>query len=299
MDLTIITPTYNRAENLKTLYESLIEQTNQQFDWLIVDDGSSDNTSEVVDSFKSEGKLKITYIKKQNGGKHTALNVGIKTITSPLTFIVDSDDWLCKTAVDDIINIHNEYKDNDEICGYSFMRQYPDGTLNGKAFDSVFVDTYINARINAKDMQADKAEVWLTKRLNEYPFAEFEGERFLGEDSVWVPMALKYKMVFINKAIYISDYLENGLTNNRRRNNIKSPNGCFYRAKVTIDASRKTKIDFIFFIKCLLQFQIYGRFAKKSIGKMMSQCPYKLLFVALYPLSFIIYKKWQKEFKEQ
>ena len=80
------------------------------------------------------------------------------------------------------------------------------------------------------------AEVWYTHCLKEYPFPEFQGETFLGEDIVWVRMSKKSRMRFFNRVIYISDYLEDGLTNNRRKNNIKSPNGCVARAEAFLDS---------------------------------------------------------------
>lgn len=299
MELTIITPTYNRSKNLITLYDSLVAQSCKDFKWLIIDDGSNDDTEATVQSFINANRLQIEYHKKANGGKHTALNFGIKLIDTELTFIVDSDDWLTESAVELILATKSKYAGENDICGFSFLRQYPNGKINGKQFKFDFIDTYINARINQKDMQADKAEVWFTRCLKEFPFPEFDGERFLGEDSVWIPMALKYQMVFVNKAIYVSSYLDDGLTNNRRRNNIKSPNGCFYRAKVTIDASKKTKIDTLFLIKCVLQYQIYARFANMSKTKVFKDCKRKLSFLALSPFSYIIYKKWSKDYKEQ
>ena len=97
--VTILTPTYNRGELLPRLYGSLLQQTQKNFEWLIVDDGSTDGTEKAISSWMMERSLSIRYIRKENGGKHTALNRGIREIETPLTFIVDSDDWLSKDAV--------------------------------------------------------------------------------------------------------------------------------------------------------------------------------------------------------
>ena len=116
--VTIITPTYNRAELLKNLYQSLEQQNNKDFEWLIVDDGSTDCTQEVVEKIANKASFHIDYIWKENGGKHTALNVGIRTIHTELTMIVDSDDRLLPNAVDDICKTHRKYSNNGEIVVY-------------------------------------------------------------------------------------------------------------------------------------------------------------------------------------
>lgn len=296
MEITIITPTYNRAKKLCKLYNSLKNQTNKEFIWLIIDDGSTDNTEDITNQFISENRIKIEYYKKQNGGKHTALNIGIKKIQTDLTFIVDSDDWLEENAVEIINKYHKKYKYNNQICGYSFLRKYSNGTVNGKILDkNEVIDDYINIRINGKDTNSDKAEVWKTKCLKEYPFPEFKGEKFLGEDIVWIQLALKYKMVFFNEAIYVSEYLEEGLTKNRRKNNIQSPNGCYFRSKKTLEICKLRKIDFKYYIKNLLQLQIYGRFAGKKYSEIKKDSKNKICFELLYPLSAYIYIKWKKK----
>ena len=134
MELTILTPTYNRETQLKALFQSLRSQTVEDFEWLIIDDGSSDNTKDVVEEFRNNAQFEIKYIYKENGGKHTALNVGIRDIDSDLTFIVDSDDTLTPNAVETILKYHDQYKNEKNLCGYSFLRLFPDGKINGKPF---------------------------------------------------------------------------------------------------------------------------------------------------------------------
>ena len=106
MMLTILTPTYNRAEELKRLGGSLLAQTSKDFEWLVIDDGSSDETAAVVNDFSSQASFPVRYVKKDNGGKHTAINLGVSMISSGLTFIVDSDDWLTEDAVSTILGAY-------------------------------------------------------------------------------------------------------------------------------------------------------------------------------------------------
>lgn len=292
MLVTILTPTYNRAKELSKLYNSLTKQTNMHFKWLVIDDGSCDNTPIIINEWLKEGNIKIQYIKKENSGKHKAINYAMDYINTELVFIVDSDDYLTNNAIDIIYKYHEKYKNNKELCGYSFLRKLPNGEINNKEFlRDEMIGSYIDVRING-NIGGDKAEVWYTKCLKEYPFPEFENEKFLGEDIVWIDMALKYKMVHINKAIYIGDYLEEGLTNNRRKNNIKSPNGCVERAKRLMyrQCNLKTRI------KGALQYNIYSRFAKIPNYIRIAKNNKVLIYIFYLP-SILIYHKWKKAYK--
>lgn len=293
MELTILTPTFNREHYLPALYESLQNQTNLEFEWLVIDDGSTDATEDLIQSYIIEGKIPIRYIKKENGGKHTALNVGIKKINSVLTIIVDSDDQLTHEAVDTILQYHKKYKSNIDLCGYSFLRVFLDGKTNGKPFPSdEWITSFIEARINRNDTNSDKAEVYYTDVLKQYPFPEYPGERFLGEDIVWIRIAKKYKMVHINKGIYIGQYLEEGLSRNRREHNIKSPIGCMNRAKEYI--SREIKMKYR--LKGTVQYIVYGKIAGKKSRQLLAEAPDIILAgVAMIP-SLCIYIKWKNEY---
>ena len=291
--IAILTPTFNRGGVLQNLYESLKKQTCKDFEWVIVDDGSSDNTGDIVRRWISEKEICIRYLYKENGGKHTALNFAIKQIESALTFIVDSDDIQTVDAVETILRYHRRYKDETSLCGYAFLRAYPDGKINGKEFiPNEKVASYIEARINSYDTMADKAEVFKTSCLKEFPFPEYPGEKFLGEDIVWIRMARKYVMVHINKAIYIGNYLEDGLTKNRRLNNIKSPVGCMNRAKEFMlpDINKKYRM------KAALQHIIYGKFANISTVTIIGDSPDKKLTLICLAPGLILQKVWKRKF---
>jgi len=98
--ITILTPTYNRKHTLRRAYDSLINQTNKDFEWLVIDDGSKDDTKELIDEFISENKITIKYFFKENGGKHTALNFGTNKAKGELVLILDSDDYLSNDAIE-------------------------------------------------------------------------------------------------------------------------------------------------------------------------------------------------------
>ena len=289
--ITVLTPTFNRGGRLQSLWNSLQKQTVKDFEWLVVDDGSTDGTKDLITQLQEKSDFPIRYIYKNNGGKHTALNVGIQTICSELTFIVDSDDCVTDDAVESILKIHKKYRSQNNICGYAFLRAFPDGKINGKKFDvDEKIGSYIDVRVNGDDTGADKAEVFKTHCLKEFPFPEYPNEKFLGEDLVWVRMARKYEMVHINKAIYVGNYLEGGLTNNRRKHNIASPVGCMHRAEEFMESDLKTRYR----IKGGLQYIVYGRFAGVKVVDLIRKSRHKVLATVCIPGGLFLHSRWSK-----
>lgn len=293
--ITVLTPTYNRGENLKKLYNSLKKQENKNFIWYIVDDGSKDNTESIVKGFLNEGFIDIRYKKKHNGGKHTAINVAMKDIKTPLTFIVDSDDWLTENAIQCIAKYYEKYKNDKELCGFSFLRKFPNGEINDKKFPiNEKKESFIESRING-NIAGDKAEVFFSMKLREFPFPEFRDEKFISEDIVWIKMALKYKMIHINEPIYISDYLEGGLTKSGRKMRIKSPKGGRERSKMLMikECNLKTRI------KGTILYIIYSKFDKKNLKEILKDTEYKGLVIFFYIVSIIIYFIWEKKYEDK
>lgn len=292
MRITVLTPTYNRGGSIQKLYTSLDNQSIKDFEWLIVDDGSLDDTAQVVRKVQKSADFRIRYIYKENGGKHTALNEGIKNIESDLTFIVDSDDWLKPNAIETVLRYYGKFWDRNGLCGYSFLRVFPDGKINGKEFEpNEWVASYIEARINSDDAMADKAEVFYTHCLKEFPSPEYSGEKFLGEDIVWIRMARKYNMIHINEAIYVGDYQSDGLTKNRRANNIKSPVGCMHRAEEFM----KKGINPKYRIKGGLQYIIYGLCADYTITELFRNSKNKLLTFVCIVSGKVLKARWSRK----
>lgn len=291
--VAILTPTYNRASTLRKLYESLEKQTCKDFVWFLVDDGSQDDTKVLVEEWKQLGKVDIRYIAKANGGKHTALNSGISRIEEELTFIVDSDDFLTENAVEIIVKYADKYatiKENKKLCGFCFLRHYSNGTVNVAYFDKdEFIGNYVDTRIN-NGLGGDKAEVFYTKVLQEYPFMEYPGEKFMPEDAVWIAMSQKYDMVHANEGIYICDYLEGGLTRTGRAMKIYSPRGMMLRSKLFVNdkrVNRKTKI------KMMLLYIIYARFAEIGVREAKQEIEEKGWFYLLLIPGIVLQIYWK------
>lgn len=224
MTITVFTPTYNRAYRLSNLYYSLQKQTCKDFEWLIVDDGSTDNTSELFEQWQAEDNFfPIRYFKQLNGGKHAAINHGVLETKSELFFIVDSDDELTADAIALIKQRYQKVRDDDTVAGIIGMRIYPDGKrIGGEASFEDTICTRNDFRYKKK-INGDLAEVYKTDILRQYPFPIVEGEKFCPESVVWQKIAKKYKLLFFNKGIYVCEYLTDGLTHHVDQIRIKSP----------------------------------------------------------------------------
>lgn len=294
--ITLLTSTYNRGNMLPKLYDSIVKQTVGSFKWLIIDDGSTDFTGKIVESWIKERLVKIEYIYQENGGKHTALNRAVQQIDTELTFIVDSDDYLPENAIETILQYHKKYKEVKGLClcGYSFLRFYPDGKVNEAFFPKdELIDTYVNARINA-GIAGDKAEVFFTDILKQYPFPVFPGEKFVPEDIVWVQMSGPYKMVHINQCVYISDYLEGGLTRSGKRMKLKSPNAMTKRAEIYLNdeaVNLKTKC------KMILLYIIYGHAAKFENRELIRRIDKKGMYIIAFIPGIFIYFVWKIKYR--
>lgn len=293
--LTVITPTYNREKYLGKLYHSLKEQKTACFKWLIIDDGSTDETFALIEKFQedTDREFDIQYVYQKNGGKHTALNRGIAIANTELVFIVDSDDYLPIDSMEIISRYHEKYKDKKtqyKLCGYSFLRCHADGKVNTAYFpENEKIDTYRNVRINGS-IGGDKAEVFFTDILKKYTFPVFAGEKFLPEDIVWMQMSGPFQMVHINENVYICDYLENGLTNSGRKMKMKSPQGMVLRSQIYLN---DPKVNLRTKIKMMLLYLIYGRFAKISAKRLYRDIDKKWLFILLYYPSYLVAFLWK------
>ena len=226
MLITVFTPTYNRAHLLPRLYKSLKTQTCHDFEWLIVDDGSTDNTEDVIASFfvrQGDIGFSIRYFKQPNGGKHRAINRGVKEAQGDLFFIVDSDDSLPKDSIENIVFYWQQLKDDMSFGGIAGYMAHHSGDIIGKDIDNDILDcTSIELRYRY-NVTGDMAEVFRTSVLKEFPFLEIKNERFCPEALVWNRIAQKYKLRVFKKVIYYRDYLDGGLTSKIVKIRMDSP----------------------------------------------------------------------------
>ena len=259
--ITIITPTYNRAYILKKAYISLTKQSNKLFEWLIIDDGSTDNTSQLIKKIKEEKKIIIRYYYKKNGGKHTALNFGIPKAKGDLILILDSDDYLSKNAIEIIYKYWDKYKDNSNLCGITFLRKISNPIKKFKMFDEC-ISNPIDFKYNQNNL-SDMCELIRKNIFLEFPFPEFENERFLSEFIVVGEMSKKYDMVYVPKEIYYTKYLKDGLSKNWLRLVVNNPLGA--RANNQLFMSKEFK--FYIRLKNCIMFNVFSIIAKENIFK--------------------------------
>lgn len=202
--LTIFTPTYNRINELERLYSSLISQTDFRFEWLIVDDGSTDDTENMVVSWLDTSPFPIRYIKQPNSGKHVAHNHGATEASGEYFICVDSDDWLEPNAVETILH---------DITALDTW--FPDGA-----------DKIELADIRMKyGLVIETAIVFNTDVLRRHPFPVVHGERFIPEGSAYYDFVAPELFYVHNEPFYRCEYLEEGLTKNIWKNWLGSPVG--------------------------------------------------------------------------
>ena len=172
--ITILTPTYNRGYIISRAYNSLINQNNKNFEWLVIDDGSTDNTNEIIKKFIKENKINVRYYNKKNGGKHTALNYGIPMAKGELILILDSDDILLPNAINEIEKYWKKYQSNPKICGMTFLRKIKNPMYKDCVFDEQ-VSNMIDFKYNKGNL-ADMCEIIRTDIYKNYKYPEFENE---------------------------------------------------------------------------------------------------------------------------
>lgn len=227
MLITIFTPTYNRATFLLKLYNSLCYQSIKEFEWVIVDDGSTDNTKEVVAEIiknnEAKNSFKINYIEKSNGGKHTAINRGVKEAKGELFLILDSDDSLPSYALETISEKYKEIENDNSFAGVCGLMAHHNGQQIGSGLPTEIIDTDAISLRFKYHVIGDLLEVFRTDVMREFPFPEIKGERFCPEQLVWFRIAQKYKLHCFNKIVYYRDYLEGGLTDKIIKIRMKSP----------------------------------------------------------------------------
>ena len=250
--ITVFTPTYNRAYIIETLYRSLQRQTYTDFEWLVVDDGSADNTRELFECWqKEENPFPIRYVKQENGGKCRAINRGLELAQGELFFTVDSDDYLTEDALEKVIAWDAELPGKEQYCGFVGNRgttatETPNRLFDGGYLDGTALDRYTVAEDHDVLVNGERAFVFYTEVHRKYPYPEFPGEKFLTEAVTWDKMAVDgYKMRFYNDIIWIWEYKPDGLTRAGYKVFLDNPQGTglFFRQKAEfLNYSLKDKL---------------------------------------------------------
>ena len=243
--LTVFTPAYNRAHTLGRTYESLKKQNSKDFVWMIVDDGSSDNTKVLVDEWKQEEKeFEIRYIYKENGGMHTAHNVAYENIDTELNVCIDSDDMMGENAVKKIIEKWHQVKEKG-YAGIIGLDADFDGNVIGTGFPKDMEETTVIGYY-ANGGSGDKKLVYRTDVIKQYPeYPVFEGEKYVSLAYKYRLIDQDYKMVVLNEVLCNVEYQADGSSNNMLRQYLKNPKGFAFWRKVCMQYPESTKRTFI------------------------------------------------------
>lgn len=243
--ITVFTPTYNRAYIIEDLYRSIQRQKFTDFEWLVIDDGSSDGTEELFRKWmQEENAFPIRYIKKENGGKCRAINRGLEMAQGELFFTVDSDDYLTDDALEKVAAWEAQLPKDEKFCGIVANR----GTTLDSTPNPMLEGAYMDG--NAFDMYGpalgEKALIFYTDIHKRYLYPEFPGEKFMTEAVTWNRMAWDgYKIRYYNDIIWIWEYKPDGLTKAGYKVFLDNPQGTalFFREKaVYFDYSLKMKL---------------------------------------------------------
>lgn len=250
MKITVFTPTYNRGYIIENLYKSLQRQTFKDFEWLVVDDGSTDNTKELFDKWKKEdNKFNIRYYKKENGGKHRAINYALDKARGELFFTVDSDDYLTNDALEKINKWESELDKNKKFAGIvANIGHSENETINNlfkeEHLDLDLLQRYTYNENGKKVLDGERAYIFYTDIHRLYKYPEFDGENFMTEAVVWNRMANDgYIMRYFNDIIWIFEYLEDGLTKAGNKLFLNNPQGYILWMKEKAIFQNKTKKD--------------------------------------------------------
>lgn len=295
MRITVFTPTYNRAYIIDELYNSLKKQTFIDFEWLIIDDGSTDCTYEKVNNWSADNtKFPIRYYKFENSGKQKEINRALDLARGELFFTVDSDDLLTADALDKINQWEKTIPQCEKFCGFAGS----DGDMTGKAINPIFSEEYVDATFFNRYAETgmfighDRPWVFYTDVHRQYRYPEFEGEKFIAEAVVWNRMAKDgYQIRCFNDVIYLIEHQEDGYTKKISQILIQSPKGYgLWKAEqmsfLKYGFLRRIKEYYIFY--CDLQDKYHWRDIAKYI---QASAPVMMFVIIAFKLKHIGWRK--------
>lgn len=280
--LTVFTPSYNRAYTLHKCYESLKEQTCKDFKWLIIDDGSNDNTKELVYKWINEKEIDIRYYYQKNQGMHGAHNTAYELIDTELNVCIDSDDYMPKDAVENILNFWRKNNKND-IAGIMALDAYKNGEIIGTKFpqevkESSYFDIY-----NKYGVKGDKKLVYRTEIIKKNPYPIFEGEKYVGLAYKYAKLDEKYKLLLMNEVVCIVEYMRDGSSLNMLMQYKKNPKGFAF---IRVEDMKNSKANLNFKFKSAIHYVSSSIISKDK--KFLRESPCKIITLLAIPFGVIL-----------
>lgn len=279
--LTVFTPAYNRAHTLGRTYASLCAQTCKDFVWLIVDDGSQDETTDLVQSWQQrDNGFAIEYIRKENGGMHTAHNIAYENIRTELNTCIDSDDKMPPDAVETILEKWALVK-NQGYAGLIALDADFDGTVIGKGFPEGMTETTLSGYYAGGGF-GDKKLVYRTDVINSYPpYPVFEGEKYVALAYKYRLIDQQYKLAVLDRVICEVEYQADGHSTGMWKEYLRSPRGFAAWRKVCMQHPMSTKrllVDCMHYVSSSL---IAGN------RRFIQESPRKALTVLMVPAGIV------------
>ena len=297
MKLTIHTATYNRAYILDKAYDSLKMQTNKNFEWIITDDGSTDETEKLVKSWmNNDNGFSIIYNKLEHVGIPRALNFGVQQSSTEWFMMLDSDDYILPNTVELVLKWLKEIKDETKIAGIGFARCFPNGEYMKNQIPQIdkkkgFLDaSHIERKKYNLDM--DMCEVHRTELFRKYPFQVWPDEKYAPEQLNFYQMALDgWKMRWRAEKLYICEYLPDGQTKDDRlvKNN---PMGFAMMYNQNLLIHKKIKE------KCRDAIQMIALTCYAKNYKYLKNSNNKMLTIVLMPVGLLLSQRRKHQYKK-
>lgn len=294
MEIAIVTATFNRSKLLQRLIKSLDLQTIMNFTWIVVDDGSEDNTEQLISTLNK--KYKIMYIKQENGGKAKALNNAFRLYKEfDLFVIVDSDDQLLPNAIENIKNKSNEYYHNLNVGALYFRYKFQNGELLTRP-NSNDTEELVLSRMehDAKFKKVDGCVAYYSRAIEKYKYPEVHNENYMGPVVIQLMMSKEYKIVFTQEVVGIAEYQEDGLSHSGRKLRIKNPLSmmiyCHYMQEDEFDKLTKIKYG--------IMINAYKFIGNATIKNFIKSIPgYLKIPKKYYLLGTILGKYWLEKYQ--
>lgn len=292
---TVFTPTYNRANTLYRVYDSLCNQTYKNFEWIIVDDGSTDTTKELIQSYIAENKIKIIYFYQKNSGKHVAVNRGVKLAKGELFVIADSDDSFIPESLEVFYN--NWIMLKDKQTSYKGITCRCIDEVGNKIGNKSIPKPYYDVdELSFRYKFGYKGELWgaiRTDILKEYPFPECDGLKFYPECIVWDSIAKKYVTRYIDDTLRINYHDQNNATTSKITHRYKE-NYYLWQHYVNDLWDDYFKYDRKTFLKAIVGINRDGLLCGKKykmIIKEIDGVNQKILAILFLPIAIFLAKK--------
>lgn len=282
--ITVFTPTYNRAYTLYKCYESLKSQTSRDFIWLIVDDGSSDSTCELVQGWIEENVVQIRYHYQKNQGMHVAHNTAYELIDTELNVCIDSDDYMPDDAIEKIIICWNQHK-HERLAGIAALDAYKNNQVIGDKFPSTLkTSTYFDL-YHKHELKGDKKFIYRTDLTKKYPYPIFEGEKYVGLGYKYAKLDEEYKLYLLNEVICIVEYMEDGSSRNMFKQYRLNPRGFSF---IRIEDMKNPRGSLKFKFKSAIHYVSSSMMCKNK--KFIKESPCKGLTILALPFGFGLYQ---------